>query len=138
MRKKYIFPAILVSTIGWAVSTNIVGTVMAAQSITIKANEFAFIPERVAVNQPGNVTFVINNTGEFPHGFKIEGVAGGIARIEVGGTNSVSFALKKGTYTIYCPLRGHRERGMEASLGVGVATPQKATEPTSAPPDGLY
>ncbi|MFQ5882588.1 MAG: cupredoxin domain-containing protein [Candidatus Methylomirabilales bacterium] len=139
MRKERVLPEMLFIILGWAIFTNPVGTVMATQEINMKAKEFAFIPERITVDQPGEVSFTITNTGEFPQGFKIEGVAGGIDRIDPGQARRVSFTLRKGSYTLYCPLRGHRERGMEGSLGVSVEASQKAKEPARAPPTGgLY
>ncbi len=136
MQRKYFLLALILPLVSWPLLPSGVGTAAAAQQITLEAKEFSFSPDRVSTRRPGRMTFLIKNVGEFPHGVKIEGVPGGIARIEPGQTGEVSFTLEKGKYTLYCPLRGHRERGMEARLGVGVKASQKAPAPT--PPGGLY
>lgn len=36
--------------------------------------------------------------------------------ISPGGTANLSIQLQPGTYTIYCAVKGHRERGMEGRV----------------------
>src|SRR3954453_7531426 len=44
---------------------------------------------------------------------------------------------KPGTYTMYCPLDGHRAKGMSGSITGGGSTPPPGPEPTgTTPPTG--
>lgn len=82
-----------------------------------RGGEFTFAPSDLVV-EAGWVAFTVENWGRYPHGFKVEGLEGGVARIEPGTTATLPLKLKEGQYTFYCPLRGHRERGMEGKLKV--------------------
>jgi uncharacterized cupredoxin-like copper-binding protein len=71
---------------------------------------------------PGDVSFVVKNTGAIEHNFVIEDQAqtrrGQIPIIEPGQTLVTQVTLPPGTYTIYCSEPGHREAGMVATLHV--------------------
>jgi plastocyanin len=71
----------------------------------------------------GSVTLTLTNPGSngSPHAIAIEGqgVARSGATASPGGTSSVTVNLKRGTYTYYCPVPGHRQAGMEGTLTVG-------------------
>ncbi len=84
----------------------------------LKATEFAFQPTKVVVAD-GTVTFVVTNEGALPHALAIEGVKETLPRIDPDQTLKLTVNLSKGTYVFYCPLVGHRERGMEGRLAVG-------------------
>ncbi|MBI3954223.1 MAG: hypothetical protein HY330_06885 [Chloroflexi bacterium] len=69
----------------------------------------------------GQVKLLIRNQGRFPHSFAIN--AGGQVRqlgsnVAAGGSGELTLALAAGEYTLWCPLPGHRERGLEAKLQV--------------------
>jgi uncharacterized cupredoxin-like copper-binding protein len=68
----------------------------------------------------GKVTIVMANPSSIPHGVAVEG--NGVDKdgqiVNKGGKSTVSVALKKGTYTFYCPVPGHRQAGMEGKLTV--------------------
>jgi plastocyanin len=67
----------------------------------------------------GTVTIVMSNPSSTPHAIAIQGhgidkdgktvTKGGVSRVTVKG-------LKKGTYTFYCPVDGHRAAGMKGKL----------------------
>jgi hypothetical protein len=65
--------------------------------------------------------FNVANNGQDEHNFVVEGQG---IRIEFvtnltsGQTQSMQIYLAPGTYTVYCPVGNHRERGMETSLTV--------------------
>ena len=69
----------------------------------------------------GPHTFHIANAGKVTHNFAIEGnglsqkLASDLPR---GDTTDLSVDLKPGTYTIYCPVDGHRGKGMQRTLTV--------------------
>jgi plastocyanin len=66
----------------------------------------------------GTVTLVMANPSSFPHAVSVEGH--GIDKdgktVNKGGTSRVTVKLKKGTYTFYCPVDGHKAAGMKGKL----------------------
>lgn len=71
--------------------------------------------------QAGVKVFVVRNEGEAEHNFVIEGQ--GIREefeenLAPGETRTLQMALKRGNFTVYCPVGNHRGEGMELSLQV--------------------
>ena len=72
--------------------------------------------------KPGKVTIVMDNPASagMDHGISIEG--NGVDQdgpiVAAGKTSTVTATLKKGTYTFYCPVPGHKQAGMEGTLTV--------------------
>jgi plastocyanin len=68
----------------------------------------------------GSVTLVMANPSTFKHGIAIEGK--GVDKdgktVGKGKTSTVTVTLKKGKYTFYCPVPGHRAAGMKGTLTV--------------------
>jgi plastocyanin len=95
------------------------GTVAYAQSaVSVGMMEFQFQPSTITV-APGSVTFTLRNTGQFPHTMHIEGIANGdltAAPVNGGESETATVNLAPGTYTFWCPVDGHRDRGMEGTL----------------------
>jgi uncharacterized cupredoxin-like copper-binding protein len=89
--------------------------------------DFSFQPSTVNVSS-ASVTFNVVNDGQFPHNIAIDGQAGSIFAndIEAGQSASATINLPPGTYTFYCPVPGHRERGMVGTLTVAGAQAARA------------
>lgn len=72
--------------------------------------------------KPGKVTLVMDNPASagMDHGISIEG--NGVDQdgptVAAGKTSMVTATLKKGTYTYYCPVPGHKQAGMVGTLTV--------------------
>jgi plastocyanin len=70
----------------------------------------------------GKVTLIMVNPSSagMDHGIAIEGngVDSDGATVGPGSTSTVSATLKKGTYTYYCPVPGHKQAGMVGTLTV--------------------
>ncbi|HEX6086395.1 MAG TPA: cupredoxin domain-containing protein [Thermoanaerobaculia bacterium] len=68
----------------------------------------------------GRIAFNIENGGKETHAFEIEG--NGIEQktneLTRGNTASLEVDLKPGTYTIYCPVDGHADKGMKKTVTV--------------------
>lgn len=70
----------------------------------------------------GTVTVeMLNPSGSgLPHGIAVEG--NGIDQdgktVQPGGTSTDTLKLKPGTYSFYCPVRGHKAGGMKGTLTV--------------------
>ena len=66
----------------------------------------------------GVVTFVVKNAGKIPHNLTIQGGTH-TANIAPGATAKLTVTLKKGAYTLYCSVPGHRQLGMVTKLTAG-------------------
>src|SRR3954471_10869670 len=85
-------------------------------TVKMDASEYKFAPATVKA-KAGTVTIDLKNTGQFPHAIKIQG--GSSSQIIQGGqSTSLKANLKAGTYTFFCPVPGHREKGMVGKLTV--------------------
>ena len=88
-------------------------------SVEVKLTEYKI--EMPASVRAGATTFKVTNTGEDTHGFEVEG--NGIEkalkpRLKKGESGSLQVDLKPGTYKVYCPVLGHKRRGMSLDLTV--------------------
>jgi len=88
-------------------------------SVDVKLTEYKI--EMPASVGAGATTFNVTNTGKETHGFEIEG--NGIEqalkpRLKKGESGSLQVDLKPGTYKVYCPVLGHKRRGMSVDLTV--------------------
>jgi plastocyanin len=66
----------------------------------------------------GKVTIVMSNPSSTKHAVAIEGhgVDKDGKTVGKGKTSRVTVTLKKGTYTFYCPVDGHKAAGMKGKL----------------------
>jgi plastocyanin len=95
------------------------GIASGARSVHINAKSQGFKFNRKTVRlRHGKVAFVMKNPSQFPHAIAVEGH--GIDKdgktVTKGGTSRVTVTLKKGRYVFYCPVDGHRQRGMRGTL----------------------
>ena len=96
----------------------------AMQTISVSEKEFSITPKAINVAKAGTYTFNVTNDGTIPHALKVEGngVEQKTGDIQPGTSATLTVDLsKKGAYEVYCPIDGHRQNGMEASLSVGGA-----------------
>ena len=83
---------------------------------------------------PGPAILTVENRGTGVHNLFVEGE--GISRaagdnIAAGGSATVDVNFKAGTYTMYCPVLDHREKGEQVTVTVGTSAPTTATTATS-------
>lgn len=75
------------------------------------------MPESVPA---GRIAFNVENGGKEDHGFEIEG--NGVHQqtivLKRGDTTALEVNLPPGTYTVYCPVDGHKDKGMRTTLVV--------------------
>jgi plastocyanin len=67
----------------------------------------------------GAVTIDFTNDSSTPHAVAVEG--NGLdkdGKTVTKGKDALTVTLKKGTYTFYCPVDGHRQAGMEGTITV--------------------
>jgi plastocyanin len=96
------------------------GNVM--KTVQVSEKEYSLTPSTVTVSKPGTYAFQVTNKGTITHALEIEGngVEQETADIQAGSnaTLNVTFT-KNGSYEIYCPIDGHKDKGMKGTLTVG-------------------
>jgi plastocyanin len=105
-----------------------------AKQVVVTESEFRLDPPRADGGSEGLVTIKIVNEGKLAHALAVDGPNGLVeldGRVEPGATATLEADLDKpGTYTMYCPLDGHRAKGMSASITVGGSNPARGAEPS--------
>lgn len=66
----------------------------------------------------GPAVFEVTNTGTAPHGFAIDGTDGAIDSLLSDGLETLRVELEPGDYTVYSPVDGDRDAGLERTLTV--------------------
>ncbi len=95
-------------------------------TIDVSETEFTLHPPDPKLGKPGIVEIRAKNDGKVPHAIAVEGPAGRIASEEIPpGEQAVLRAdlSKQGTFTWYCPVDDHRQKGMEGKITVAAAGP---------------
>jgi plastocyanin len=88
-----------------------------ARPITVKASNFEFAPDRLAVEQGEEIALRLQSE-DSSHDFAIDGL-GHVA--DVGGGETTTARLRiddPGKYTYFCTVPGHRDGGMEGTITV--------------------
>lgn len=83
-----------------------------------KSGALKFNVKKLSVKH-GKVTLRFSNPSRVPHAIAVEGK--GVdkdGKTVTKGTSTVTARLKKGKYTFYCPVDGHRAAGMKGTLTV--------------------
>ena len=92
------------------------------KKLSASKTKLAFNTKTIRVKLPSDrkVTLVMANPSSFPHAIAVDGH--GIDKdgktVNKGGTSRVTVKLKKGTYTFYCPVDGHKSAGMKGTIVV--------------------
>lgn len=94
------------------------GQVAPAKMVEVKLSEYKI--EMPASAAAGSTTFTVTNTGKTVHNFEIEGngIEKRLGKLAAGETRTLSVELKPGKYEVYCPIPGHKMRGMKLDLTV--------------------
>jgi plastocyanin len=112
-----------VSVLVAVLALSVVGGIAHAQTVVrMSFVEFAFQPSTVSTSS-GTVTFNVTNDGQFPHNIQFDGQDAPIFadNLTAGQSATATVNLPPGTYTFYCPVDGHRDRGMVGTLTVAGA-----------------
>jgi plastocyanin len=117
VRSKHLAAAVAVVAVaaGGAAATQVAD---AAGTVNLSAakNKLAFNVKTLHAKH-GKITLRMANPSSFPHAIAIQGHGSG-KRVGHGGTSVLTANLKKGTYTFFCPVPGHRAAGMVGKLVV--------------------
>jgi plastocyanin len=113
--RRFLIAAVVVVVGALAVAS----VVSAKTTISLRASKtkLAFNHKTLTAKH-GTVTLVMSNPSGTPHAIAVEGH--GIDKdgktVGKGKTSTVTVRLKKGTYTFYCPVDGHKAAGMKGKL----------------------
>jgi uncharacterized cupredoxin-like copper-binding protein len=88
----------------------------AAKTIAVQEKEYKITLAATTVAH-GTVAFKVTNVGKIQHDLAVQG-SKRTPLISPGKTATLTVTLKRGTYTLYCTVAGHRQLGMVAKLTV--------------------
>ncbi len=111
---------LLIAAVVVVVGVLAVATVVSAKTtLSLKASKSALkFNKRTLHATHGKVTIVMSNPSSTKHAIAVEGhgVDKDGKTAGKGKTSTVTVTLKKGRYTFYCPVDGHRAAGMKGTL----------------------
>jgi plastocyanin len=104
-----------------------------SKQLVVHETEFRLDPAQANGGDEGLVTVKIVNDGQVAHALAVDGPNGLVeldGRVDPGASATLEADLDKpGTYTMYCPLDGHRGKGMTGTITVGGSSPARGAEP---------
>jgi plastocyanin len=94
-----------------------------AKRVTVEALDFEFDPSTIKVKPGQKVVVTLDNKGDAPHNIEFELPDGEVELenvVQGGESAELTFTApdEEGTYTFYCPVGNHLDRGMEGDLVV--------------------
>jgi plastocyanin len=96
-------------------------TVDGGQTVTVKAHEYSFDPDRIVVRAAGPLTIRLENDGDLAHNIRVRRDGkeiGGTPSFPGGRTESARVRVVPGTYELLCTVGDHAELGMTGELEV--------------------
>jgi len=112
--------------------TALVPEAKAGTTVLVSVNDNSIVVQDPDAIPPGPAVFTITNIGKSVHNLFIEGPGVSQAAgddMVPGKTSNINVTLSPGTYTLYCPILDHRQKGEELKL---IIKPPKAPAPSSA------
>ena len=90
-------------------------------SVSVVEKEFSITLDKKTFTA-GSYTFTVKNQGSFPHNLTIEGP--GVDKkkspaMPGGQSGSLTVALQKGPYELWCSVDSHKDKGMDMKITVG-------------------
>jgi uncharacterized cupredoxin-like copper-binding protein len=123
MRRGWILvPAVLVLSACGGTTHKAMGPPLKTVQVTEK--EFSITPSTIALGSTGTYSFAVTNNGAITHAFEIQGhgVTAKTGNISPCSSATLTVDLSaKGSYQAFCPIDGHRAKGMQASIQLGAA-----------------
>jgi uncharacterized cupredoxin-like copper-binding protein len=92
--------------------------------LSLTETEFKITPSNASVSNTGKITITVKNAGTVTHALAVQTPSGVVrtAAIAPGASATLTVDISKaGSYTMYCPIDGHRHLGMVGTLAVGAA-----------------
>lgn len=107
----WVIPVVLMTTSAKAAAD----TAPAANRVQVILKEWR-IHFKNTEAKPGELRFVVHNSGKYVHAFDIDHNGKRVARstnIQPGKSTTVAVRFKPGQYDVYCPIDGHKDLGMD-------------------------
>ncbi|MGH2998046.1 MAG: cupredoxin domain-containing protein [Gaiellaceae bacterium] len=112
----FMFAAMISAVAVFGVEAEAKGAPAKAAGVTVQVKEIEYkITLSTHKVHHGTVTFVVKNAGKIAHNLTIQH-GEHTANISPGKTAKLTVTLKKGIYTLYCSIPGHRQLGMVTKL----------------------
>jgi uncharacterized cupredoxin-like copper-binding protein len=112
----FLFASMLSAVIVFGRESEAKGAGAAAQGVAVQVKEVEYkITLSTHKVKHGTVTFSVQNAGKIAHNLTIQG-GKHTANIAPGKSAKLTVTLKKGAYTLYCSVPGHRQLGMVTKL----------------------
>jgi plastocyanin len=89
------------------------------KAVVVKLSEYDV--RMPTILTPGSHLFTVTNEGKEAHGLTVEGNGTSVSAptpVQPGETQALPVDLAPGTYKVFCPLDGHRDRGMSVDVTV--------------------
>ena len=92
----------------------------ATGTVKVSETEYKLDPASPKIAKAGTIQFDVSNDGATEHALEIETPSGEIETkpIEPGKSATLKADLKAGTYEWYCPIDGHKDKGMKGEIVV--------------------
>jgi uncharacterized cupredoxin-like copper-binding protein len=92
----------------------------AMSTVKVSETEFKLTPSAPKVAKAGAIEFQVKNDGTTEHALEVVTPDGEVktAPIAPGKSATLKADLKAGTYQWYCPIDGHRDKGMKGQVVV--------------------
>jgi uncharacterized cupredoxin-like copper-binding protein len=103
-------------------------------TITVTETDFSIAPATINVPRAGTYVLKAVNKGRVTHALEVEGngVSAETSGIPPGAAATLRVTLAKaGSYEVYCPIDGHKDKGMRAELVVGNVTGAPTVQETT-------
>ena len=114
----FLFASMLTAVEIFGAESEAKGASKVAQGVTVQVQEKEYKITLASTKvKAGAVTFVVRNVGKIPHNLAIQG-GKRTPDINAGQSAKLTVTLKKGSYTLYCAIPGHRQLGMVTRLTV--------------------
>jgi plastocyanin len=86
-----------------------------ARTVDVDASNFEFDPDTITVEAKEEAAIALHSQ-DGPHDLAVDGL-GRVADVGGGGTDTARLRIdRRGRYTFFCTLPGHRDGGMEGTL----------------------
>ena len=90
-------------------------------TVTVTESEYKLTPPNAQAAKGGEIQIQVKNDGGTQHALEIDAPGGEVKSktLAPGDSQTLTANLKPGTYEMYCPIDGHKGKGMVGKLVVG-------------------